>query len=144
MKTVLVVDDAEDIRVLLSTMLRADGYRVETAEGGTSALELLRSDLKVDLVVLDVQMPEMDGWTTLQEVRRDAELSSVPVVLCTVKQQATDLARAWSLGADGYITKPFQIADLLAEISDVLNRTPEHRAVLLQHRRSRVTELTAQ
>lgn len=144
MKTVLVVDDAEDIRLLLSTMLRADGYEVETAESGTTAMELLRSDLNVDVVVLDVQMPEMDGWTTLQQIRQDREVAPIPVVLCTVKQQATDLARAWSLGADGYITKPFQIADLLAEISDVLNRTPEHRAVLLQHRRSRVTELTAQ
>lgn len=144
MKTVLVVDDAEDIRVLLSTMLGADGYQVETADGGSSALELLRSDRKVDIVVLDVQMPEMDGWTTLQQIRQDRDRSGVPVVLCTVKQHATDLARAWSLGADGYITKPFQIADLLAEISDVLKRTPEQRAVLLQHRRSRVTELTAQ
>ena len=144
MKTVLVIDDADDIRHLLSTVLRADGYDVECAEGGTQALERLAGEGRVDVILLDVQMPEMDGWTTLQRIRQSPTAAAVPVVLCTVKQHSTDLARAWSLGADGYITKPFQIADLLAEISDVLNRTPEQRSVLLQHRRSRVTELTAQ
>lgn len=141
MKTVLVVDDASDVRTLLSTVLHADGYDVAAAEGGASALARLDQDPAVDLVLLDVQMPEMDGWQTLQQIRRHRAASRVPVVLCTVKQHSTDLARAWSLGADGYITKPFQIADLLAEISDVLNRTPEQREVLLEHRRSRVTEL---
>ena len=144
MKTVLIVDDAEDVRDLVSALLRADGFAVETAPGGPEALQLLEENTKVDLVLLDVQMPEMDGWTTLQRMRQHADTSRAPVVLCTVKQHATDLARAWSLGADGYITKPFQIADLLAEISYVLNRTPEQRAVLLEHRRSRVTELAAQ
>ena len=141
MKSVLVIDDAEDIRHLLTTMLRADGYRILSAEGGTTALDLLRGDAAVDLVLLDVQMPEMDGWSTLQQIRQLPARAEVPVVLCTVKQHSTDLARAWSLGADGYITKPFQIADLLAEISYVLDRTAEQRAVLLQHRRARVTEL---
>ena len=144
MKTVLIVDDAEDIRHLLTTMLQADGYGVIAAEGGTTALEVLAGNAQVDLVLLDVQMPELDGWSTLQQIRRDPVHAGVPVVLCTVKQHSTDLARAWSLGADGYITKPFQIADLLAEISYVLNRSAEQRAVLLQHRRARVTELTAQ
>ena len=144
MKTVLVVDDAEDLRHLLSTVLRGAGYRSEVAEGGNAALDLLDGGLRVDIVMLDVQMPEIDGWTTLQRIRQRASCADLPVVLCTVKQQSTDLARAWSLGADGYITKPFQIADLLAEISYVLNRTPEQRAVLLQHRRARVTELAAQ
>ena len=144
MKTVLVIDDAEDIRHLLTTMLQGDGYRVIAAEGGTTALDLLAGDVPVDVALLDVQMPEMDGWSTLQKIRQLPERAEVPVVLCTVKQHSTDLARAWSLGADGYITKPFQIADLLAEISSVLNRTAEQRAVLLQHRRERVTELAAQ
>ena len=144
MKTVLVVDDAEDVRHLLTTMLQADGYGVVPAEGGIAALDLLAGDVRVDLVLLDVQMPDLDGWSTLQQIRQHPSHANVPVVLCTVKQHSTDLARAWSLGADGYITKPFQIADLLAEISYVLNRTAEQRAVLLQHRRARVTELTAQ
>ena len=141
MKNVLIIDDAEDVRRLLTTMLQASGYRVLDTEGGTAGLAMLEGDIRVDIVLLDVQMPEMDGWETLQKVRRHPTGSAIPVVLCTVKQHSTDLARAWSLGADGYITKPFQIADLLAEISDVLNRTPDQRKVLLEHRRSRVTAL---
>lgn len=141
MKSVLVIDDAADVRQLLETMLHAAGYLVMTAEGGPAGLEILAGERRVDLVLLDVQMPEMDGWATLQQIRRDPGTKGLPVVLCTVKQHSTDLARAWSLGADGYITKPFQIADLLAEISYVLNRTPDQRRMLLEHRRSRVTEL---
>ncbi|MFP5328330.1 MAG: response regulator transcription factor [Acidimicrobiia bacterium] len=141
MKNILVIDDAEDIRGLLTTMLQADGYSVATAEGGVEALAHLDSGDRVDLVVLDVQMPDLDGWATLQRIRKSPSSAQLPVVLCTVKHHSSDLARAWALGADGYITKPFQIADLLAEIGYVLNRTPEQRAVLLEHRRSRVTEL---
>lgn len=136
-----MVDDAEDLRSLLETMLGAAGYGVIAVDGGIRALEAIDAGLRPEIVVLDVQMPEMDGWTTLMKLRAHSETAATPVVLCTVKQQSVDLARAWSIGADGYITKPFQIADLLAEIEDVLARTPAQRTVLLEHRRSRITHL---
>jgi two-component system KDP operon response regulator KdpE len=104
------------------------GYDAATASSGVEALERLRDELVPDLVLLDVQMPDLDGWDTLQAIRAQPRLASLPVVLCTVKSSPRDLAHGWALGCDGYVVKPFAIADLVSEVEAVLAVDPADRA----------------
>jgi DNA-binding response OmpR family regulator len=129
--TILVVDDDPDIRQLVAELLRLSAYDAVTASSGVEAIErLLAGGERASLVLLDVQMPELDGWETLRRIRAEPRLDDVPVVLCTVKSSAIDTALGWTLGCDGYVVKPFAIADLIAEVEVVLNAGgPQQRAV---------------
>jgi two-component system OmpR family response regulator len=120
LSTILVVDDDPDIRQLVAELLRLSSYDAVTASSGVEAIERLARGEHPSLVLLDVQMPELDGWETLRRIRADAALDGLPVVLCTVKSSATDTALGWTLGCDGYVVKPFAIADLIAEVEVVL------------------------
>jgi CheY-like chemotaxis protein len=112
MTRVLVVDDAPDLRLLICGVLAQVGAETTEAGSGPEALRLLRDEPRPDVVILDVQMPDMDGWETLEAIRRlDAE---VGVILCTVKAGPEDMARAWALGCDAYLRKPFDIQELAA------------------------------
>jgi two-component system OmpR family response regulator len=128
--TILVVDDDPDIRQLVAELLRLSAYDAVTASSGVEAIDRLAGGAeRPSLVLLDVQMPELDGWATLRTIRADPALDALPVVLCTVKSSATDTALGWTLGCDGYVVKPFAIADLVAEIEVVLNAGgPRQRA----------------
>lgn len=128
MTAVLVVDDDDDIRTLVAELLRLTGYEVETANSGVAALALLEGGLDPDLVLLDVQMPELDGWDTLRGIRAVDALAELPVVLCTVKSGPVDTELGWSLGCDGYVVKPFAIDVLVTEVEAVLAAGPEERA----------------
>jgi DNA-binding response OmpR family regulator len=137
---VLVVDDQPDIRELLDMVLQIKGYDVTTVGGGPEALGLLaRGDIRggPDLVLLDVQMPDMDGWDTLTEIRERFGEAGPRVVMCTVKGHPRDLIRGWTSGCDGYIWKPFDTALLVDEVSRVIARTAEER---LRIRRTAVGE----
>ncbi len=124
---VLVVDDQVDIRQLLATALSVEGHDVETAKSGPEALQALCLDAPPDLIVLDVQMPDVDGWDTLAAIRgRYGELGP-RVVMCTVKGHPRDLILGWSLGCDGYVWKPFDITLLVEEIASVMERAPDER-----------------
>ena len=127
MSKVLVVDDDEDIRMLVAELLRVSGHEVVGAPSGVEALALLEAGARPDLVLLDVQMPELDGWDTLRGIRGMAGIGEVPVVLCTVKSGPVDTALGQALGCDGYVVKPFAIVDLVEEVEAVLSRTPEER-----------------
>ena len=126
MTKVLVVDDDPDIRWLTRTIL-GDRFEVVEAASGTAALDVLGGDQRIDAVVLDVQMPELDGWDTLAAIRRDPKLSILPVVLCSVKSEVPDARRAWQLGCDALIGKPFAIDELEMAVIDVLDRTDADR-----------------
>lgn len=130
MPSILVVDDDPDIRQLVAELLRLSAYDALTAASGVEAIERLAGGgERPSLVLLDVQMPELDGWETLRRIRADARLDDVPVVLCTVKSSSTDTALGWTLGCDGYVVKPFAIADLIAEVEVVLTAGgPQQRA----------------
>jgi two-component system KDP operon response regulator KdpE len=117
-RTVLVVDDDQRMRRLLRLNLEKDGYRVVTAEDGPTGLESAELE-PPDLILLDVMMPEMDGFTVLQRLR---EFSDVPVVLLTAKGEEQDKVRGLDLGADDYLTKPFGPAELLARVRANLRR----------------------
>ena len=126
MTKVLVVDDDADIRWLTRTIL-SDRFEVVEAASGTAALQVLGESPGMDVVVLDVQMPELDGWDTLAAIRQDPKWSELPVVLCSVKSEAPDARRAWELGCDAVIGKPFAIDDLETTVLDVLDRSADDR-----------------
>jgi CheY-like chemotaxis protein len=124
---VLVVDDQEDVRELIRVALAIDGTDVSEASSGEAALAQLERGAVPDLVVLDIQMPVMDGWEVLERVRERPETHDLPVVVCTVKASQLDAERGWRLGCDGYVTKPFTIDRLTAEVRRVSESAPLDR-----------------
>ncbi len=115
---VLVVDDDEDIRVLLRELLQRAGFEVLEEANGRAALRTFHAG-RPDLVVLDVAMPELSGWETLERIR---ELSDVPVLMLTAKDAEADRVRGLRSGADDYVTKPFAKDELLARVEALLRR----------------------
>jgi DNA-binding response OmpR family regulator len=116
--SVLVVDDDSDVRTLVTTLLGRAGYLVAEAENGRAALKALYGQ-RPDLVVLDVNMPDLDGWGTLERIR---ELSDVPVIMLSARGEELEKVRALRAGADDYVTKPFGRQELLARVETVLRR----------------------
>jgi DNA-binding response OmpR family regulator len=127
-KHIWIVDDQPDIRELVKAILSLHDYRVTTVASGMEALERLGRDEHPDLVVLDVQMPEIDGWDTLSEIRLRYGDFGPHVVMCTVKGHPRDLLHGWTLGCDGYIWKPFDLKLLVAEVAGVIDRDNAERA----------------
>jgi len=128
-KTILVVDDKANVRTLVREYLTEQGFRVVTAENGQTALYAARQE-KPDLILLDIMMPEMDGFEFIRAYRKE---SDKPIILLTAKLEESDKVIGLELGADDYITKPFGMRELLARIRTVLRRTgkaPEASQVL--------------
>ena len=123
---ILVVDDDPDILQFVEMNLDLEGFDAQTAESGRIALEVAR-ERPPDLILLDVMMPELDGLTVLRRLRSSPATSSIPVVLLTAKALAEDRVRGLDLGADDYITKPFDIEELLARVKAVLRRAQQMR-----------------
>lgn len=134
----LVVDDAPDIRLLADLVLSMAGFTVSAAASGSEALRLLADGDLPDIVLLDVQMPDVDGWETLSRLRHDPRTADLPVVLCTVKGLPEDTLKGWSLGCDGYLGKPFDIGKLVEELQCVLRRDRTERGAI---RQTKVAEL---
>jgi two-component system OmpR family response regulator len=112
---ILVVDDEPEIGRILSLILRGAGFEVAAVAGGRAALEHLAASA-TDLVLLDVIMPELDGFETLRRIRAVPATARVPVLMLTANAGAADRARAESLGADDFIAKPFDPADVVERI----------------------------
>src|SRR5579863_2869457 len=117
--TIVTADDDPQLLRLIARNLQFEGYDVLTAGDGKQALELIEQHVP-DLVVLDVMMPKMDGFTVCQRVR---EFSSVPIIIVTARGQDQDKVRGLDLGADDYLTKPFSVEELLARVRAVLRRS---------------------
>ena len=117
-KQILIVDDEPRMRRFVRMNLELEGYQVIEAENGLQAIEKVREDLP-DLVLLDVMMPEMDGFEALQGIR---QVSTVPVIMLTIKSDEEDKVKGLGLGADDYITKPFSPRELTSRIQAVLRR----------------------
>jgi len=118
-RKILVVDDEPQIIKFITMNLEAEGFRVLGAHDGYEALEKVTKELP-NLVILDVMMPDMDGFKTLKKIR---ELSSVPVIFLSVKGQELDRVYGLDLGADDYMTKPFSPRELVSRMRAVLRRT---------------------
>lgn len=127
---ILVVDDDKNTRRLISAVLRSDGYTVTTAENGEKALEVMDSE-HIDLVVLDIMMPVMDGYEFTRILREsDNEL---PILMVTAKQLPDDRYTAFIVGTDDYITKPIDKKEMLLRIKALLRRSKivsEHKIVI--------------
>jgi DNA-binding response OmpR family regulator len=117
-KTILVVDDKANVRTLVREYLSEQGFRVVTAENGQTALYAARQE-KPDLILLDIMMPEMDGFEFIRAFRKESE---APVILLTAKLEESDKVIGLELGADDYITKPFGMRELVARIHSALRR----------------------
>ncbi len=116
---VLVVDDEKSLRDFIRRNLDVRGYRVQTAANGLEALALITTE-NFDLIILDLMMPHMDGLETTRRVR---ETSIVPIIILTALGEENDKIRAFDLGADDYLTKPFGVEELLARVRAVLRRS---------------------
>ncbi len=119
MDTILICDDEKDIVSAIRIYLETAGYRTVCCFNGREALECLHSDNQIHLVILDIMMPVMEGYTCMQEIRKS---SNVPVILLTAKGEDTDKIEGLTLGADDYVTKPFNPMELLARVRSSLRR----------------------
>ena len=121
-KTVLVIDDAPNIRTLISSYLEQEGYRVLSAANGRVGLQLAAQE-KPDIIILDLMMPEMGGYAFLREYRKE---SNTPIIILTARLEEDDKVIGLELGADDYVTKPFSMRELTARVRAVLRRmSPE-------------------
>lgn len=128
-RTILVVDDDENLVDLLKEYLEKDGYKVLTAYDGQSALNLFRLR-DVDLIVLDLMLPKVSGLNVCRGVRNE---SQAPIIMLTAKTEEEDRIKGLNLGADDYVTKPFSPGELLARIRAVLRRSSEEGAKEVTH-----------
>ena len=123
---ILVVDDDPTMVKLINVNLKLNNYAVMEAVSGEQALEIVSKD-PLDLVVLDIMMPGVDGWEVLRRIRSDTGTEELPVILVTAKTQDSDVIRGWELGADEYVIKPFNPLLLVEVIKMVLDRSYEER-----------------
>ena len=121
---VLIVDDDQNIAQLLNLYISKEGYDCRVCDRGDTAVASFREQ-GADLIVLDVMLPGMDGWQVLKEIRRD---SRVPIIMLTAKDDTFDKVLGLELGADDYLTKPFEPKELVARIKAVLRRTVRDEA----------------
>lgn len=117
---VLVVDDQEDIREMARLVLSGAGYEVSAAPSGREALRLARQT-PFDLVLLDINMPDLDGWATLRLLRADEALEDTAVAMFSVKSEVRDKVAGLQDGAIDYITKPFGVDELIARVGRILD-----------------------
>lgn len=130
-KTILVVDDKDELRVLLKSYLDQEGFRVVTAANGRDALFIARQE-KPDLIILDLMMPEMGGYEFMRVYGREA---NTPTIILTAKLEENDKVLGLELGADDYVTKPFSMRELTARVRAVLRRVakePDREQAILR------------
>ena len=119
-ETILVVDDEANIRDLARLYLEKDGYRVILAQDGAQALKQVRDNDDLSLMVLDLMLPEVDGWEVCRRVRMD---SNLPILMLTARDDDIDKIVGLEMGADDYLTKPFNPRELVARVRAILRRT---------------------
>ena len=126
-KKVLIVEDENNIAELLHLYLEKEGFETQVARDGGKAVELFRS-FKPDLVLLDIMLPVLDGWSVLKKIRAE---DKTPIIMLTAKGEVQDKVSGLEQGADDYVVKPFEMKEVLARIHAVLRRTsgPEEEAV---------------
>lgn len=119
-KKVLIVDDELSILVPLKFLLEKNNYRVELAQSGKDALEKI-TESKPDLVLLDIMLPDLDGYEIFQMIRENPEWDDIKVIYLSAKNRDVDIAKGLNLGVDAYITKPFSNAELLEKIQTLIS-----------------------
>lgn len=122
---ILLVDDEPRLRKMVKDFLKRADYDVIEAENGKQAVDIFFSDTSIDLIILDVMMPEMNGWEVCRMIRKE---SDVPIIMLTAKGGESDELQGFDLGADEYISKPFSNKILVARVGAILRRTKENGA----------------
>lgn len=121
-KTILVVEDDEDIQQLVGYNLIKEGFNVEYADSGEQALEKVKAEEDTDLILLDIMLPGIDGMSVCKNLRSDNRTAEIPVIMLTAKSEDADVITGLDLGADDYITKPFSPKVLISRVKAVLRR----------------------
>lgn len=114
-RRILVADDEPNIRAMIQDALSEQGYEVRGVANGVGLVDCVQ-DVDPDLVILDVMMPEMDGWTALDHLKQNEKTRDIPVLMLTSLQQGRDVELAFIRGAKDYLAKPFSLAQLLAKV----------------------------
>ncbi len=118
---ILIADDEPNIVISLEFLLRREGYEVVVAHDGVQALERVRAE-RPDLAILDVMMPNRNGFEVCQDLRQDPEFKTLRIMMLTAKGRDTEVSKGLALGADVYMTKPFATRDLIAKVKALLER----------------------
>ncbi|MDX9698147.1 MAG: response regulator [Rhodocyclaceae bacterium] len=119
-RKILIADDEQNILISLEFLMKREGYEVIVAQDGEEAVHKIRSE-RPDLVLLDVMMPRKSGFEVCQEVKADAELAQVRILMLTAKGRDTEVAKGLALGADAYMTKPFSTRELVEKVRSMLD-----------------------
>lgn len=116
-KTILVIDDEADYRELLSHVLKQSGYEVQVATNGAEGLERLAGGPAPDMVLLDLNLPDTDGYEMCRKIRELAKTKTVPIIMVTIQSEMKDIVKGLRLGADDYVIKPFDPDEVVARMS---------------------------
>lgn len=119
-KTILIADDEERIVTLVSDFLKSSGYDTVTALDGRQALDIFLSGLKIDLAIIDIMMPEIDGWALTKEIRKSSDM---PIIMLSARSEEFDLLTGFEAGVDEYVTKPFSPAVLVKRVDALIKRS---------------------
>ncbi len=135
-KKLLLIDDDPNLILLVRDYLEFRGYNVLTAENGRDALKILEKEIP-DMIICDVMMPEMDGYTFLEQVRQNSRTDWIPVMFLSAKGQSQDRVKGLNLGADVYMVKPFEPEELVAQVESSLKQSIR----LLEHKKNKGTDI---
>lgn len=119
MKKILIVDDEPNIVMSLEYTFKKNNFEVFIARDGLEALDILKSNFP-DVIILDVMMPMVDGYATLEQIRKDKNLEHTKVIFLSAKNKASDIEKGMALGADAYLTKPFSIKKVVETVLELL------------------------
>ncbi|MBA4154328.1 response regulator [Flavobacterium sp.] len=119
MKKILLVDDEPNIIMSLEYTFKKNNFQVFIARDGQEALEILKTE-QPDLIILDIMMPNVDGYATIEAVRKDEKLSNCKVIFLSAKNKESDIEKGMRLGANAYMTKPFSIKKLIEQVNELL------------------------
>ena len=124
-ETILVIEDEVDVRNFVSRVLELEGYRTLQAEDGNQGIKIARKN-SLALILLDLRLPERDGWSVLAEMKEDAVLSAIPVVVLSASAETAQRERAFSEGAVDYLVKPISAASLRETVTRILNQRGDY------------------
>ena len=124
MKKIVIADDEHKIIMTLEYAFRRAGYEVFIARDGSEVLELLKTEIP-DVILLDIMMPNIDGYTTLAEIKKNKNLAGIKVIFLSAKTGEVDIKKGMDLGADDYITKPYSIKKLTERVEELLKKTED-------------------
>lgn len=120
MKKIIIADDEHKILMSLEYSFRKGGYDVFIARDGSEVMELLRTEVPA-AILLDIMMPNLDGYETLQQIRATEALNDCKVVIVSAKNNPADIQKAYDLGADAYVTKPYSIKKLIQQVAELID-----------------------